>query len=322
MVFKSSATRCQRVSDEAADGVGAAAAEAGMPRANFRHEPGSPIRLEPAATEGRITLVSISAKVQRITGMPGGRNALDSRSMAPPLQINPASTTLGARAARKVARAFESFVVAVLPGRRANLMQCSQEGLWNDYFSKAEHSFDDEWERLIWPLVKDFRFDATLELAPGAGRNTERLATLAKRIYALDYNQYALDQCRERLGERRGDCVITYHRNNGLDLSAVGDGAVTAVYCWDAAVHFDREIIANYVGEFARVLAPGGKGFLHHANLGDGASKNIKQNPGWRSNASAAYVADLCTRVNLRVLKQADIPWRETTDCATVFEKP
>lgn len=218
-------------------------------------------------------------------------------------------------------RRLEGALVSLLPSKRANLRQCGEEDVWDEYFERAEADIDAQWNEIIYPLIRDFDFETVLELAPGTGRNTEKLCALAKRIYAVDYNRNALDGCRQRLGTEVGDCRIEYHTNNGTDLAMIEGGTISAIYCWDAAVHFDKEIIADYVAEFARILKPGGKGFVHHSNLGARADKNIKKNPHWRSNMSRELFAGLCRRNGLRVISQTDVPWGEITDCASIFVK-
>ncbi len=220
-----------------------------------------------------------------------------------------------------IRRFVESPIVRLLPSKKANLRQCGEEDVWTEYFERAEADMDAQWNEIIYPLIRDFDFETVLELAPGTGRNTEKLCALAKRIYAVDYNRSALDACRRRLGENFGGCRISYHANSGTDLAMIDDETISAIYCWDAAVHFDKEVIADYVAEFARVLKRGGKGFVHHSNLGARAGKDIKKNPHWRSNMSKELFAELCRRHSLRVLVQADVAWGEITDCASVFTK-
>jgi len=218
-------------------------------------------------------------------------------------------------------KAVDGFAVRFLPDKYANLLQCSKEGLWNKYFSDAEAEIQAQWDETIWPLIMDFDFDSVLELAPGAGRNTEKLCGVSKKIWAVDYNAYAIEQTRERLGSSYGGCDIEYHVNNGSDINMIADGSISAIYCWDAAVHFDKAVLNSYIPEFARVLREGGKGFVHHSNLGESAHKNIKRNPGWRSNMSKEDFAEICETNGLRVVTQVDIPWRDIMDCITVFEK-
>jgi len=123
----------------------------------------------------------------------------------------------------------ERAAVRLLSPRNANLVQCREPGMWEAYFDDVEGIFEHQWQTMIWPLVKDFDFSTVLELSPGAGRNTQKLATLAKRIVAVDYNQYALDRTHARLGDARAGCVIEYHRNGGTDLSMVPSASVSSV---------------------------------------------------------------------------------------------
>lgn len=219
-------------------------------------------------------------------------------------------------------RAVDHVVVPLLPGKYANLLQSSKIGLWNQYFISAETSIQKQWDNIIWPLIKNFNFEVVLELAPGAGRSTERLCSVAKKIYAVDYNSYALEQCRKRLGSSYSGCSIEYYVNNGTDLRMIPNNVITTVYCWDSAVHFDKDVIKNYIQEFARVLRARGQGFIHHSNLSNKASKNIKKNPGWRSNINKEHFAEICRTFGLSIVTQVDIRWGNITDCGTIFEKP
>jgi ubiquinone/menaquinone biosynthesis C-methylase UbiE len=237
------------------------------------------------------------------------------------------------RAQHILGRLVDTTIVPLLPPKVANLLQCRQQNLWNAYFQEAEGQFEDQWKETIWPLTKDFDFGTVLELSPGGGRNTEKLSTLTSRLIAVDYNRCALEQTRARLGTSCGGCEISYHQNNGRDLQMVPDASVTAIYCWDSAVHFDKSVVLAYIREFARVLKRGGSGFFHHSDLGDRAHKNIKRNPGWRSNVSKELVARACQANGLTVALQQPVPWTADlrsdwktrihpfVDCATIFRK-
>jgi ubiquinone/menaquinone biosynthesis C-methylase UbiE len=230
-------------------------------------------------------------------------------------------TTLAKRYSQYIIGRFADVTIApLLPPSAANLMQMRLQN-WGHYFNKSETQFEEQWEQTIWPLIKEFDFTAVLELSPGAGRNTEKLSTLTSQLIAVDISQDALDQTWSRLNTMRGTCEIRYIRNNGSDLSMVPDGSVTTIYCWDSAVHFEKGVVLSYIREFARILKPGGSGFLHHSALGDLASDNIKRNPHWRSNVSAELVVQACHANGLTVTLQQAVPWPPITDCATIFRK-
>ena len=69
-----------------------------------------------------------------------------------------------------VRRRLESALVSLLPSKSANLRQCGEEDLWNEYFERAEADIDSQWRDIIFPLIRDFDFETVLELAPGTGR--------------------------------------------------------------------------------------------------------------------------------------------------------
>jgi ubiquinone/menaquinone biosynthesis C-methylase UbiE len=217
---------------------------------------------------------------------------------------------------------IEQWMPDRFKAKKLNLELCSKVGLWDDYFKAAESAIDEQWDQIIWPLIREFDFTTVLELAPGAGRNTIKLSRLATLIHAVDLNEYALAQCKARLDAMSLPCRIEFHKNNGTDLHAIADHSITAIYCFDAAVHFDRAVLRDYIAEFSRVLKPGGKGFVHHSALGDRADIDISNNPHSRSNMSRHLFAKYCSRYGLTVLSQTEIPWGEIVDCATIFQLP
>jgi SAM-dependent methyltransferase len=235
--------------------------------------------------------------------------------------LGPSTADTRTFAQRVAGRLSDLTIAHLLPSKAANLRQCARDDMWDVYFREAEGQFHEQWIGTIRPLIEDFDFSTVLELSPGAGRNTEKLSELTPRLIAVDYNQQALEQTQARLSALGSRCEVTYHQNNGCDLQMVEDQSVTAIYCWDSAVHFDKSVLSAYIREFARVLKPGGSGFLHHSDLGDGAHKSIKRNPHWRSNASKELVADQCRANGLTVVRQQPVPWPPIVDCATIFRK-
>ncbi len=79
-------------------------------------------------------------------------------------------------------------MIFYLPDTQANLFQTSSSFMWNTYFTNSEDSIHIQWNNIIWPIIKNFNFKVILELAPGAGRNTEKLTYVSKKIYAIDYD--------------------------------------------------------------------------------------------------------------------------------------
>jgi SAM-dependent methyltransferase len=149
------------------------------------------------------------------------------------------------------------------------------------YFPYAEGAMSWQWP-IIWPIIAGSDFSTVLELAPGHGRNTERLREHAKTIHLVDVNQSCIDACRARFGERKDGCRFFYHVTDGTRLHDVADGSITFVYSWDSMVHFDKLVVRGYMHELARVLVPGGRAFLHMSNYG-----SIKPDIDWATNFGA-----------------------------------
>lgn len=210
--------------------------------------------------------------------------------------------------------------------RRHNLHACAIN--WDGYFTDAEKFMDSSWKTIIWPIIEGADFETVLELAPGAGRNTEKLVALAGELHAVDLNESALTRLRQRFASYSGPCRLHIHKNNGIDLSMIADASISFVYCWDSAVHFDRSVMRGYVSEFARVMRPGATGFIHHSDLGDAAQVDIQVNPHWRSNMSKELFAKYCLANGLEVVRQIALPWPPPvngvviSDCMSVIRKP
>jgi SAM-dependent methyltransferase len=105
--------------------------------------------------------------------------------------------------------------------------------------------------------------DVLLEIGSGGGRFTEILLPKCKRLIALDTSPTLLKLLRQRFGESAG---IKYVLGDGKGLSAVPDKSVDQVFSYDVFVHLQHWDIYNYLTEMRRVLKPGGKAVIHHAN--------------------------------------------------------
>lgn len=138
-----------------------------------------------------------------------------------------------------------------------NLGFCTLPGLWDDHFVAAEPHLESQWNEVIWPAISGSDFDCVAEIGPGAGRNSARLAKVARSLRLVDVNEYPLDHCRTRFSGQSPDCEIHYDLNDGLTLPMLPERSVTFVYSWDSMVHFDQLVVRSYPREFARVMRPG-----------------------------------------------------------------
>lgn len=102
-----------------------------------------------------------------------------------------------------------------------------------------------------------------VEVAPGHGRWSEALVARARSVALVDISPSCLDACRERFSDAAS---VSYHLTDGSSLPGVADRSVDFVWSFDSFVHIDQPVIEAYAAEFARVLRPGGRVVLHHAD--------------------------------------------------------
>lgn len=201
----------------------------------------------------------------------------------------------------------------------------------SEYFDLAERSMKRHWPYYIWPMICDFDFDLVVDLAIGHGRNTEFLRRYSKKVVGIEINQECLDACAERFRDAEN---VHLHKTNGASLQGIEDGSASLIYCFDAMVHFEPDVVESYVSDFARALKPGGHGFIHHSNWTGGYGQDFRTQPHWRNYMSADIFKDLVREYGLVMLKQMIIGWDESIpaarrdknycanlDCISVFQK-
>ena len=133
-----------------------------------------------------------------------------------------------------------------------NVQFLNRTGLFRAYFRGSERDMGREWKAFIWPRIRDANFDFTLEVAPGAGRNTARLRPLVRRLIGVDLDTFAIARCKKRFAD---DPRLQFFVNDGKNLPMVPSAAVTFIYSWDAMVHFHPKVLWSYVQVRACVLA-------------------------------------------------------------------
>jgi SAM-dependent methyltransferase len=122
------------------------------------------------------------------------------------------------------------------------------------------------WNAAILPRIRAWVPAGTiLEIAPGFGRWTGYLASLADRVVAVDLTERCVVACRERFAGRP---EVEVHVNDGRSLPMVADGSVDFAFSFDSLVHAESDVLGAYMGELARVLRPDGVAFVHHSNIG------------------------------------------------------
>jgi ubiquinone/menaquinone biosynthesis C-methylase UbiE len=197
-------------------------------------------------------------------------------------------------------------------------------GAWekSPYYARAENS-----THVFWASDTIFRrlFDrldaaAVLELACGHGRHAEKVAPMTKRLVLMDIHTANLEACRQRLQAFRH---VEYELNNGFDFRPVQDDSLTAIFCYDAMVHFSPDIVESYLRDARRVLAPGGMGLFHHSNYSAPLDRSYGQNPHARNHMTQELFVRYVLDAGLVVVESVVIDWGqvEKLDCVTLVIK-
>src|SRR5512146_3582923 len=71
--------------------------------------------------------------------------------------------------------------------RWKTILQCGHtHDVSKGYFIDAEKSIEFQWNRIIYPIIKDLSFVSVLDLACGHGRNSEYLRHYTKELHLVD----------------------------------------------------------------------------------------------------------------------------------------
>ncbi len=120
-----------------------------------------------------------------------------------------------------------------------------------------------------------------LDVPCGQGRHAHLLAEAGFRVDGLDYSQHLLDRARERgTGPR-----LKYTRGDMRTLPVRWTGRFDAVACLFTSFGFftDPADDARVIGEFARVLAPGGT-LVWHGGSRDGVMTSFLNRDWWKAD--------------------------------------
>jgi len=150
---------------------------------------------------------------------------------------------------------------------------------WNDDGTAArtrdDHYFQIYAKRFLRPDM------TVLEVGPGGGKWTVRIAPLVKTVIALDVAASMLDRTRQRC-EAAGITNVEYVVGNGNDFRPVSTASVDLFFSYDVFVHIALEDTFPYTGEIARVLRPGGISVCHYAvGSTPGAQERVEQYAWW-----------------------------------------
>jgi SAM-dependent methyltransferase len=192
------------------------------------------------------------------------------------------------------------------------------------YYDGAEKRMERQWREMVWPFLTGLQevgidFSTTVELAAGHGRNSAKLLPLAGKLHLVDINSENVAFLRERFAS---DPKVEYHINNGYSLPFIDVHKASFIYCFDAMVHFDSDVVRAYLREFARILVPGGHAFAHHSNYVGNPGGDPHRNPAWRNFMSQELFIHYACKEGLSVVRQKKIDWQwdgTFIDCFTLL---
>jgi hypothetical protein len=195
-----------------------------------------------------------------------------------------------------------------------------------------------QWHGAILPRIRECLPAGTiLEIAPGFGRWTNYLREHCNQLWIVDRVEECIEACRKRFADDRR---LSYFVNDGRSLSMFPDSSIDFVFSFDSLVHPRREIVQAYLHQLGEKLKTGGKGFIHHSNLGQYANSVRKHLPeGVRKLLIKANILDrdrhrdptmtaelfrsICEENGLHCVSQELINWRSRRliDCFSLFTR-
>jgi ubiquinone/menaquinone biosynthesis C-methylase UbiE len=169
-------------------------------------------------------------------------------------------------------------------------------------------------------MIQDVDFGSVIDLAAGHGRNSRKLLEHTNSLTIVDINQECIDYCKKPF---QADGRIRYIKTNGVSLSGIDDNSTSLIYSFDSMVHFDSDVIKEYMYEFYRVLKPGGSCFCHHSNYTGNPTGHLTQSPHVRNFMSKELFAHYAAKGGLRIVRQQVIDWADIAalDCLSLLSK-
>jgi SAM-dependent methyltransferase len=209
------------------------------------------------------------------------------------------------------------------------MLAASEGAAWekSPYYENAESLLWVFWrdDLPFLPLFRQLDLSHLVELACGHGRHSEHVLTefgeRVKSLVMMDILQSNIDWCLKRIRAREN---VKCLRNNGTGFHPLKESSITAIFCYDAMVHFHRDVVLSYLSDARRVLVPGGKALLHHSNYAKDADLPFTKHPHSRGFMSASLFQTYAEYAALEVVSQQILPWggQADLDCVTLLRKP
>lgn len=158
-----------------------------------------------------------------------------------------------------------------------------------------------------------------LHVGPGGGRWTEFL--LPRRTPCLvEVAERCLEICRDRFDSdpRVQYCLVASGPDSFITREAAPDASVDAIWSYDAFVHISPTDIAKYLGDFARIVRPGGICVIHRTGR---SPSDSDYEEAFRSQMNASFFAYLLARYGFELMEQNDALVHKPGDVISVFRR-
>jgi ubiquinone/menaquinone biosynthesis C-methylase UbiE len=196
------------------------------------------------------------------------------------------------------------------------------------YYEHAENYLATFWgeESIFRKMFKQLDCKLIVELACGHGRHVPKYINDAQTITLIDVNDENIKFCKNRFNnEKKIEYIITETGNN---FGHIPDNSKTAIFCYDAMVHFELIDIFYYLQDAFRILKAQGKILFHHSNFSANPGSFYQKNPHWRNYMSADIFTYLAVRSGFNIISQNLISWGAgeqltyNIDCLSLCQKP
>ncbi len=176
------------------------------------------------------------------------------------------------------------------------------------YYGEAE-----QWTFIFWSQRSKFPqffnqldLDSVIELGCGHGRHAEVIQNKVGKLYLMDVLQENVEFCKRRLGSNQR---LAFLKNDGHTFQPIEPNSVTAIFCYDAMVHFSPDIVASYISDAHRVLKPGGQALFHHSNYPAPLGQHYGQNPHARNHMTFELFLEFANAGSLSIVASKALRW-------------
>jgi len=196
----------------------------------------------------------------------------------------------------------------------------------NQYYDDAEKWLNGFWSEntVFYESFCQLDCNNIVELACGHGRHIPKYLDKSNNITLVDINKENIDFCKKRFSN---ETKIKYITNTGSDFNGIEANSQTAIFTYDAMVHFEMLDVLSYIKDANRILVEGGKILFHHSNAAFSPELYYTQKPYCRNFMSADIFAYMALRMGFAVLKQDLISWGsgddlvKDNDCLSLCQK-